>query len=226
MAKAGSPSDERKARTRGNRALGTVSPGLKDETGVQKPPFPHKPKVDVDPNVNRVEGANPDDRAGTDHIINEGKAMNTEDVVVGFGSSGDCSEDHDNDEDSGSTVSTTSDSSSSEEDSGDDDEIEQGNKDGMSNYELMRQRRIARNEARLAGLGLSQIQKSTQMVVKKQTRSSKPLPQGPRRTLPGRKGRAQFFETMRAVTKEKEKVVEEEKNPDACDVCQSEEGGR
>ncbi len=218
MAKAGPPSEERKARTRGNRGRGSTP-------SARKPLVSDKPKFDMEPNVDAIEGNSPINRTETEHTNNQGTDVDMQEVVVGCGDISGVSEDHENDEDSNSTVSTTSDSSSSEDDSGDDEEIELENENGMCHYELMRQRRIARNEERLAGLGLSQIQKSTVMVVKKPTRSSKPLPQGPRRTLPGRKGRAQFFENMKAVTKVKEKVVEEEKNPEACDVCQSEEGG-
>ena len=92
--------------------------------------------------------------------------------------------------------------------------------DGLSQYERLRIERIARNNARLAKLGFAET--AGKETTKKTRMPSKPRrssAEGPRRQLPGRAGRATFNESSLSSPARKEK------NPDACYVCQKEEGG-
>ena len=120
-----------------------------------------------------------------------------------------------------SNTSSSDDDSSSDNDSNDDD-----NENGLSKYERMRLERIARNEARLASLGFNEEEKKPKRA--KQKPKARTLPEGPTRTLPGRSVKMQFYENMHSAREKRytPKVVEEEKNPDACCKCQSEEGGK
>ena len=128
------------------------------------------------------------------------------------------------DEDEASDASSSdddNDSSSGDESNDEDDDEKNSKKDGLSDYERLRLERIARNEARLATLGLTEggtLKDHRKKNPGKQRRAN--LLEGPRRQLPGRSAKVQLYEASR-----KEKYMEEEKNPDACFKCQSEEGG-
>lgn len=131
----------------------------------------------------------------------------------------------DDDDDGRSSQSSNEDSDEDdEEDNADDDDGKDDH--GLSEYERMRLERIKRNNERLAALGLS---KGDNLPRKRKNTTPKPrkkqLVDGPTRQLPGRAGRATFFESVAKQRERKEKEKEEEKNPDACFICQSETGG-
>lgn len=126
-----------------------------------------------------------------------------------------------NDDDGSESTSGSSGSESSENEDADEEGDGEGEKgpDGLSEYERMRQERIARNQAKLASLGLSEgnnipRKKKTQKKPKKKQIDL------PTRELPSRAGRA----TFEGLVKQK-KEKEEEKNPDACFTCQVVGGG-
>ena len=112
------------------------------------------------------------------------------------------------------------------EESEQDDSSSEDENNGLSQYELARLKRIERNQARLASLGLTEGNNIPQ---KKKT-APKPRKKSlevvlPTRELPSRAGRATFMESF---TKKKEKVEDkmEGKNLDICFTCQVEGGGK
>jgi hypothetical protein len=134
---------------------------------------------------------------------------------------------NDNDDDDGrSSQSSNEDSDEDDEDDNDGDDEDGKDDHGLSEYERMRLERIKRNNERLAALGLS---KENNIPRKPKKTTPKPrkklLVDGPTRQLPGRAGRATFFESVIKQRERKDKEKEEEKNPDACFTCQSETGG-
>ena len=126
----------------------------------------------------------------------------------------------------------TSDTNDNQEDDNDQnlseesDSSSEDENNGLSQYELARLKRIERNQARLASLGLTEGNNIPQ---KKKT-APKPRKKSlevvlPTRELPSRAGRATFMESF---TKKKEKVEDkmEGKNLDICFTCQVEGGGK
>ena len=146
-------------------------------------------------------------------------------------------DDNDEDSDSNSESGELSDSDEEEEESSDD-----GEHGGLSKYELFRLEKVARNQARLASLGLHEItdemkkskeqKKKTQQQLQLQKRNF----DGPRRQLPGRSTRATSF----FITEQSEKIKSAKaasspsptppkakkvkKNVDACWECQEDTG--
>mmetsp|Transcript_34391 Transcript_34391/g.72464 ORF Transcript_34391/g.72464 Transcript_34391/m.72464 type:complete len:1592 (+) Transcript_34391:26-4801(+) len=144
----------------------------------------------------------------------EGAESRNEDSAAGNDDGRDSDE-----ESSGSSSGDDDDDSSSGEESNEDNEPN----DGPSLYERLREERIARNAARLASLGFNEPKEDEKKTRKKTpAKPRRSLPDGPLRQNPRRAGRATFNES--ASSARKEKRVEEEKDMDACYICQKEEG--